>query len=108
MHSSAVACSPGRTRLFVGPSGVGKTTTVASCLLAALERGEPCVYYLFDETRATLLRRSTSLGIDLRRHLDSGLLTLRQVDPAEISPGEFASDVSEERGAGQRALCRDR
>jgi len=84
---------PGTNTLFVGPSGVGKTTTVASCLLAALERGTPCVYYLFDETRTTLLRRSTNLGIDLRRHLESGLLTLRQVDPAEISPGEFASDV---------------
>ncbi|CAL8481524.1 ATPase domain-containing protein [Caballeronia sp. S22] len=84
---------PGTNTLFVGPSGVGKTTTVASCLLAALERGEACVYYLFDETRTTLLRRSTNLGIDLRRHLESGLLTLRQVDPAEISPGEFASDV---------------
>ncbi|SAK61085.1 Circadian clock protein kinase KaiC [Caballeronia ptereochthonis] len=84
---------PGTNTLIVGPSGVGKTTTVASCLLAALERGEACVYYLFDETRATLLRRSTNLGIDLGRHLESGLLTLRQIDPAEISPGEFASDV---------------
>ncbi|WP_250493459.1 ATPase domain-containing protein [Caballeronia sp. GAWG1-1] len=84
---------PGTNTLIVGPSGVGKTTTVTSCLLAALERGEPCVYYLFDETRTTLLRRSTSLGIDLRPHLDSGLLNLRQVDPAEISPGEFTSSV---------------
>jgi circadian clock protein KaiC len=84
---------PGTNTLFVGPSGVGKTTTVASCLLAELERGEACVYYLFDETRTTLLRRLTSLGIDLRPHLENGLLTLRQVDPAEISPGEFASDV---------------
>jgi circadian clock protein KaiC len=93
---------PGTNTLIVGPSGVGKTTTVASCLLAALERGEPCTYYLFDETRMTLLRRSTNLGIDLRPHLDSGLLTLRQIDPAEIAPGEFASDVRkcvEEHGA---------
>lgn len=84
---------PGTNTLIVGPSGVGKTTTVASCLLAALNRGQPCVYYLFDETLMTLVRRSTSLGIDLRPHLDSGLLTLRQIDPAEISPGEFTSDV---------------
>lgn len=83
----------GTNTLMVGPSGVGKTTTVASCLLAALKRGEPCVYYLFDETRMTLLRRSAMLGIDLRPHLDSGLLTLRQVDPAEMSPGEFTSEL---------------
>jgi circadian clock protein KaiC len=84
---------PGTNTLFMGPSGVGKTTTVASCLLAALERGQSCVYYLFDETRTTLLRRSSTLNIDLRPHIDSGLLTLRQVDPAEISPGEFTSDL---------------
>lgn len=85
----------GTNTLFVGPSGVGKTTTVASCLLAALERGEPCVYYLFDETRTTLLRRSAALSIDLRPHIESGLLTLRQIDPAEMSPGEFTSDLRE-------------
>lgn len=84
---------PGTNTLIVGPSGVGKTTTVASCLLAALNRGEPCTYYLFDETRTTLVRRSTNLGIDLRPYLESGLLTLRQIDPAEIAPGEFTSDV---------------
>ncbi|SAL07746.1 Circadian clock protein kinase KaiC [Caballeronia arationis] len=84
---------PGTNSLLIGPSGVGKTTTVVSCLLAALERGEPCVYYLFDETLNTLLQRCAKLGMDLGRHVESGLLTLRQVDPAEISPGEFTSDV---------------
>ena len=84
---------PGTNALMIGPSGVGKTTTVVSCLLAALERGEPCVYYLFDETLTTLLLRCAKLGMDLEPHIESGLLTLRQIDPAEISPGEFASDV---------------
>ncbi|SAL83048.1 Circadian clock protein kinase KaiC [Caballeronia terrestris] len=84
---------PGTNALLIGPSGVGKTTTVVSCLLAALERGEPCVYYLFDETLNTLLLRCAKLGMHLGPHIESGLLTLRQVDPAEISPGEFASDV---------------
>jgi circadian clock protein KaiC len=84
---------PGTNALMIGPSGVGKTTTVVSCLLAALARGERCVYYLFDETLRNLLVRSASLGMDLAPYLKSGLLTLRQIDPAEISPGEFASDV---------------
>jgi len=84
---------PGTNALLIGPSGVGKTTTVVSCLLAALERGEPCVYYLFDETLSTLLLRCANLGMDLRPHLESGFLKLRQIDPAELSPGEFMSDV---------------
>jgi circadian clock protein KaiC len=86
---------PGTNALMIGPSGVGKTTTVVSCLLAALERGAPCVYYLFDETLTTLLLRCANLGMDLKPHIGSGLLKLRQIDPAEISPGEFTSDVRE-------------
>lgn len=84
---------PGTNALMIGPSGVGKTTTVVSCLIAALERGQRCVYYVFDETLTTLIVRCATLGMYLAPHVESGLLTLRQIDPAEISPGEFASDV---------------
>lgn len=84
---------PGTNALIVGPSGVGKTTTVVSCLIAALERGERCVYYVFDETLVTLVARCATVGMNLQPYVDNGLLTLRQIDPAEISPGEFTSDV---------------
>jgi circadian clock protein KaiC len=84
---------PGTSALMIGPSGVGKTTTVVSCLLAALRRGERCIYYLFDEALNTLLFRCANLGMNLTPHIDAGLLTVRQIDPAEMSPGEFASDV---------------
>ena len=83
----------GTNLLLTGPSGVGKTTTAVSCMRAALERGEHCTYYLFDEGTATLLARSAALNLDLRPYLDGGRLAIRQVDPAELSPGEFASLV---------------
>jgi circadian clock protein KaiC len=86
---------PGTNALLIGPSGVGKTSTIVCCLLAALRRGERCIYYLFDETLGTLLIRAKALGMDMSPYLESGLLTLRQVDPAEMSPGEFTSDVRE-------------
>ncbi|MBU2032913.1 MAG: circadian clock protein KaiC, partial [Alphaproteobacteria bacterium] len=76
-----------------GPAGVGKTTTAVRCLVASLERGEHVAYYLFDERLATLLQRSAALGMDLQPYLDNGQLTLRQIDPAELSPGEFAGAV---------------
>jgi circadian clock protein KaiC len=60
---------PGTNALLIGPSGVGKTTTVVCCLMAALKRGERCIYYLFDETLGTLLMRSKSLGMDLSTYL---------------------------------------
>ena len=83
--------SPGTNTLILGPSGIGKTTTAVSCVLAALERGEPATYFLFDEGVSTLVNRSARLGLDLQPHIDSGALQLVQVDPAELSPGEFAS-----------------
>jgi circadian clock protein KaiC len=83
----------GTTTLLSGPAGVGKTTTAVRCMISALERGERAAFFLFDERLSTLLVRSAALGMDLKPHLESGALKLRQIDPAELSPGEFASAV---------------
>lgn len=83
----------GTNTLLLGPSGVGKTSTAVACMVAALARGQRSVYYLFDEGLATLLTRSRGLGMDLQPHIESGLLTVEQVDPASLSPGEFAFKV---------------
>jgi circadian clock protein KaiC len=83
----------GTNALFTGPSGVGKTSTALRCTLSALERGERAIYFLFDEGRATLLSRARSMNMDLQPHIDSGALCVRQIDPAELSPGEFSSWV---------------
>lgn len=81
---------PGTNLLLLGPSGIGKTTTALACVQAALLRGERATYYLFDEGLGTLLARSTALGLDLRPFIESGLLDILQIDPAALSPGEFA------------------
>ena len=85
--------SRGTNTLISGPSGVGKTTTAVRCALSALERGEKVAYYLFDEGLPTLLARSNAMGMALQPYLDTGPLELRAVDPAELSPGEFAFHV---------------
>ena len=85
--------TPGTNTLLIGPSGVGKTTTAVRCMLTALERGEKATYYLFDEGLKTLLTRSSALGMNLRPHIESGALNIQQIDPAELSPGEFSSRV---------------
>lgn len=86
---------PGTNTLLVGPAGVGKTTTAVRCMVAALERGENAAYFLFDERLATLFTRCAALGIDLRPHVEAGRLLVRQIDPAELSPGGFAAAVCE-------------
>jgi circadian clock protein KaiC len=84
---------PGTNALLAGPAGVGKTTTAVRCMLAALNRGEKAAYFLFDERLSTLLTRSRALGMDVQPFIDNGQLEIRQIDPAELSPGEFASAV---------------
>jgi len=86
---------PGTNTLVMGPSGIGKTTTAVSCMTAALRRGEVASYFLFEEGIATLLSRSAQLGLDLAPAMDSGQLQILQIDPAALSPGEFASRVVE-------------
>ena len=83
----------GSNTLFCGPSGAGKTTTAVACTLAALRRGERAVYYLFDEGLSTLVTRAKALDMDLQEYLTAGQLKLVPLDPAEVSPGEFAHMV---------------
>ena len=79
--------------LILGPAGCGKTTIAGQFMFAALERGEPVLAYLFEERAATFLQRAAGLGMNFKTHLESGLLELMQIDPAEVSPGEFASHI---------------
>jgi circadian clock protein KaiC len=69
---------------------VGKTTTAVACTLAALRRGDRAAYYLFDEGLSTLVIRAKALGLDVQDYIANGQLKIVQLDPAEVSPGEFS------------------
>ncbi|QOY93491.1 AAA family ATPase [Massilia sp. UMI-21] len=93
----------GTNTLIVGPSGIGKTTLSTRCVLSALERGEHASFYLFDEGLGTFFARSRALGLELRTFVDNGQLHIHHIDPAELSPGEFAQmlrDAVERSGVG--------
>jgi circadian clock protein KaiC len=79
----------GTSLLLMGPSGCGKSALAAQYALAAAERGERAAVYAFDESAALYLARAESLGMPIRRHVEAGRVTVQQVDPAELSPGEF-------------------
>ena len=83
----------GTSTLFLGPSGVGKTTTAMSCVMEAMQRGEKASYFLFDEGAGTLLARCDALGLALRTYIENGQLDIVQLDPGSTSPGEFATLV---------------
>lgn len=83
----------GTSTLFIGPAGCGKSTVAMRYALSSAERGEKAVIFTFDEAWATLMGRAKGLGMDMAPALASGLLEVRQVDPAELSPGEFVQEV---------------
>jgi circadian clock protein KaiC len=98
----------GTTALIMGPAGVGKSTVALQYVGAGLERGEKSVVYTFDETLETLFTRSDKLcKVGLRRYVESGLLSVQQVDPAELSAGAFADRVRRDVDGGARIVVID-
>lgn len=83
----------GTSTLLIGPAGSGKSSVATQFLKSALDRGERASAFTFDENVSTFLARARGLGADLEPALEKGLLNLRQIDPAELSPGEFAQQV---------------
>ncbi|RYG37883.1 circadian clock protein KaiC [bacterium] len=79
----------GTSTMIMGPVGSGKSTIVAMYALAAAEQGERAAIYLFDENEGTLLTRCRALDMPLDQYLETGAVTLQQIDPAEMSPGEL-------------------
>jgi circadian clock protein KaiC len=97
----------GTTNLIIGPSGSGKSTLVLQFIKAASERGEKTLVVSFDETERVFIRRARGLGVDVEKLQSEGLLTLRQVDPAEMSPGELAAYVREQVDSGASIVVLD-
>ena len=79
--------------LVTGAAGTGKTVLCTQYAQAALARGERVRIYLFDERVPTFRLRAAGLGWDVADAVGDGRLVLRQVEPTELSPGEFASEV---------------
>lgn len=97
----------GTSTLFVGQTGTGKSTLALACVVAAARRGEKTTMYLFDERVPTLFARMSSLGMDLEAHVEDGLVDLRQIDPAELTPGQFSQTVMDAVDSGSELIVLD-
>ncbi|HEY6138757.1 MAG TPA: ATPase domain-containing protein [Thermoanaerobaculia bacterium] len=85
----------GTSTLIIGPAGGGKSALATHYAVSAAQRGENVATFIFDESLSTLFARSESLNLDLRKHVDSGRISIQQIDPAEVPPGEFVHLVRE-------------
>ncbi len=92
----------GTSTLIIGPAGSMKSSLATQFAAAMAARGEPAALFLFDEDVATMRVRAEALGVKVAGFEEAGLLHVQQIDPAELSPGEFTHiirEAVEERGA---------
>jgi circadian clock protein KaiC len=80
----------GTSNLLMGPSGTGKSSLAITYAHSAAARGERVALFTFDENLGLYLAKSASFGVDLQPFIRDRLVHAQQVDPAELSPGQFA------------------
>ncbi|OWW19928.1 ATPase domain-containing protein [Noviherbaspirillum denitrificans] len=97
----------GTSTLISGPPGTGKSSLAAQFVSASLKRQERAALFLFEESTSTFLSRADSLGIELRSHLSTGQLSLMQIDPAQLTPGEFIHQVCRIASQGAKIVVID-
>jgi len=97
----------GTTTLILGAAGTGKSTLAVQYVSEMAKKGEPGIFFAFDETREIMLSRARVLGMSLDRHIQRGLMSVQQVDPAELSPGEFVTRIREKVEAGCKLVVID-
>jgi circadian clock protein KaiC len=83
----------GTSTLITGAAGTGKTVLSVQYVCAAVERGERARMFMFDERTSTFHARARGLGMDLSAPLADGRLSIVQIEPTQMSPGEFANEI---------------
>ena len=83
----------GTGTLFMGPAGSGKSTIASMYASHAAARGCKVLYFAFDEVTSILVNRAREMKLTFDQSIASGMLRIRQVDPAEIAPGELANEI---------------
>src|SRR6478735_562977 len=71
----------GSSVMVSGTAGTGKTSIGALMVNSSCERGEKALFFSFEESPDQLARNMRSIGIDLQRWTDAGLLQVRAVRP---------------------------
>jgi len=97
----------GTTTLLIGAAGSGKSSLAVQYAVQFARQGEQSSIFAFDETLGILVSRAEALGLPLRKHIEGGKVNARQIDPAEISPGEFGWLVRKSVQAGSKLIVID-
>ncbi|HKT51561.1 MAG TPA: circadian clock protein KaiC [Candidatus Angelobacter sp.] len=71
----------GSSILITGTAGTGKSSFAAAFASAACDEGESALYFSFEESPSQILRNMSSVGLDLTRHINKGLLKINSSRP---------------------------
>jgi circadian clock protein KaiC len=71
----------GSSILVSGTPGTGKTCFASQFADATCRRGERCLYFAFEESQSQAVRNARSIGLDLQRWIDAGLLQFHATRP---------------------------
>lgn len=74
----------GSSILVSGTAGTGKSSIAFAFLNSACERGEPALYFGFEESEAQTVRNMGSIGMALRPWIDKGLLHFYTTRPSSL------------------------
>jgi circadian clock protein KaiC len=94
----------GTSTLLIGAAGTGKTTLAAAMACGIASRGGQATFYTFDESAQILKARSEALGLKVGSLEKGCALSVEQMDPAEVSPGEFAQRVGTRVDEGRTSM----
>jgi circadian clock protein KaiC len=72
----------GSSLLLSGVAGTGKTLIGSHFINAACARGERCMFFVFEESAAEVCRNALSVGLDLQKWADAGLLRFEAARPS--------------------------
>jgi circadian clock protein KaiC len=72
----------GSSILISGLAGTGKSTFGASFVDSACGQGKRALFFAFEESPDQIIRNMKSVGIDLRRHVDAGVLAFEAARPS--------------------------
>ena len=82
----------GTTTLFIGPAGSGKSTLCGQYAASDVAQTNAAIF-LFDERERTFIRRCDAMGMKVSARVADGRMKIQQVEPGELSPGEFSHRV---------------
>jgi circadian clock protein KaiC len=71
----------GSSILVSGTAGTGKTSLAAYFAHETCKRRERCIYFAFEESPQQIIRNMRSIGIDLQKDVDAGLLEMHSSRP---------------------------